>query len=229
MPWAESPALLSLVPPPPSLSLGGGRSFSPSPAPEADAVEAFLPRPHSRELSGPWAAGYALEFHSRFVGNRWARSETGELAYRFKYGGERHLAEELGRRLADFIAAHQHLRPFDAIVPVPPSPGKRAYQPVPALAEALGRRIGVPVMAEVLIKTRATRSQKEMRNLAQKQANVAGAFAVKDVSAMRGKRLLVLDDLVDSGMTMQEVTRVLLRAGAARVAVLALTKTIHAD
>jgi len=200
-----------------------------SPTTTADAVDTFLSRPHSRELSGPWAAGYALEFHSRFVGNRWARSETGELAYRFKYGGERHLAEELGRRLAEFISAHQDLRPFDAIVPVPPSPGKRAYQPVPALAEALGRRIGVPVMAEVLIKTRATRPQKEMRNLAQKQANVAGAFAVKGVSAMRGKRLQVLDDLVDSGMTMQEVTRVLLQAGAARVAVLALTKTIHAN
>jgi predicted amidophosphoribosyltransferase len=97
------------------------------------------------------------------------------------------------------------------------------------LAEPLSDRIGIPALTDVLIKTRATRPQKEMRNMAQKQANVAGAFAVKDVSAMRGKRLLVLDDLVDSGTTMQEVTRVLLQAGAARVAVLALTKTIHAD
>ena len=217
-----------------SIRKSSGRGLPPTqPQPQrerrGDAVEAFLSRPHSRELSGPWAAGYALDFHSRFVGDRWARSETGELAYRFKYGGERRLAEELGRRLADFIVAHQDLRPFDAIVPVPPSPGKRAYQPVPALAEVLGRRIGVPVMAEALIKTRSTRPQKEMRNMAQKQANVAGAFAVKGVSTMRGKRLLVLDDLVDSGTTMQEVTRVLLRAGAARVTVLALTRTIHAN
>ncbi|MBC8448939.1 MAG: RecQ family ATP-dependent DNA helicase [Chloroflexi bacterium] len=200
-----------------------------APTTTADAVDAFLCRPHPRRLSGPWAAGCALDFHSRFVGDRWERSETGELAYRFKYGGERSLAKELACRLADFIAAHPDIGPADGIVPVPPSPGKRTYQPVPALAEALSRQIGVPALADVLIKTRATHPQKEMRNLAQKQANVAGAFAVQDVGAVRGKRLLVLDDLVDSSMTMAEVTRMLLQAGAARVTVLALTKTIHAD
>jgi predicted amidophosphoribosyltransferase len=93
----------------------------------------------------------------------------------------------------------------------------------------LGERLGVTALLDVLLKVRPTRPQKEMRNLAQKRANVAGAFAVRGMESVRGKRLLVLDDLVDSGMTMQEVCRVLLRAGAARVAVLALTKTIHGE
>lgn len=66
-----------------------------------------------------------------------------------------------------------------------------------------------------------------MRTLAQKRANVAGAFAVR--GDVRGKRLLVLDDLYDSGATLEEVTRVLRRAGAARLCVLTLTRTIHAD
>ena len=87
----------------------------------------------------------------------------------------------------------------------------------------------MPALLDVLVKSRDTQPQKEMRNLAQKRANVAGAFAVRTQEAVRGKRVLVLDDLVDSGMTMQEVTRVLNRAGAARVSVLALTKTIHSE
>ena len=196
---------------------------------DADAVEAFLSRPHSRDLKGPWAAGLALDFHSRFSGDRWSRSETGELAYRFKYCGERDLAEELARRLAEGLSAHPDLLPADAILPVPPSPGERAFQPVPVLAVALGRVVGVPVLSDVLVKVRPTRPQKEMTNLAQKRANVRGAFAVRGVEAVRGKRLLVLDDLVDSGVTMTEVLRVLTRAGALRVAVLALTKTIHGE
>jgi predicted amidophosphoribosyltransferase len=70
-----------------------------------------------------------------------------------------------------------------------------------------------------------------MRTLAQKRANVAGAFAVPAESgqAVRGKRLLVLDDLYDSGATLEEATRTLERAGAKTVVVLTLTRTIHAD
>ncbi|MEA3459714.1 MAG: phosphoribosyltransferase family protein, partial [Chloroflexota bacterium] len=92
---------------------------------------------------------------------------------------------------------------------------------------ALSRRLGAPMQAEWLVKTRATRLQKEMRTLAQKRANVAGAFAVR--GPVRGLRLLVLDDLYDSGATLEEVTRVLKRAGAAAMLVLTLTRTIHSD
>jgi predicted amidophosphoribosyltransferase len=66
-----------------------------------------------------------------------------------------------------------------------------------------------------------------MHTLAQKRANVAGAFAVN--GDVRGRRLLVLDDLFDSGTTLEEVSRVLQRAGVAHLLVLTLTRTIHTD
>ena len=150
----------------------------------------------------------------------------GELAYRFKYGGETALAETLADRLQNLIKAHPELARVDAILPVPPS-SPRPADPVRTIAIALGQRIGVPVRAEWLVKTRTTRPQKEMRTLAQKRANVAGAFAVR--GPVRGLRLLVLDDLYDSGATLEEVTRVLKRAGAAAVMVLTLTRTIHSN
>jgi len=78
-----------------------------------------------------------------------------------------------------------------------------------------------------LIKTRRTEPQKEIHTLAQKRANVAGAFAVRE--DMRGKRLLIMDDLYDSGATLEEASRVLRKAGAARLCVLTLTRTIHSD
>ena len=74
---------------------------------------------------------------------------------------------------------------------------------------------------------RPTQPQKEMHTPPQKRANVAGAFAVRQ--NVRGTRVLVVDDLYDSGATLEEITRVLRAAGAASVCVLTLTKTIHSD
>jgi ATP-dependent DNA helicase RecQ len=79
----------------------------------------------------------------------------------------------------------------------------------------------------VLIKTRVTRPQKEMTSLAQKRANVAGAFALK--GDVRGQRLILIDDLYDSGATLEEVAKVLTRGGVGSIVVLTLTKTIHRD
>lgn len=192
---------------------------------QEDAVAAFLARPHPRPLAGPWQAGWALGFHSRYSGEDWERSPAGALTYRLKYQGDRAALGPLVEQALALCAAQPEMGEVDALVPVPPSE-TRAFDPVQALAEALGARLGRPV-CPALVKTRRTAPQKEMRTLAQKRANVAGAFAVRD--RVRGKALLVLDDLCDSGATLAEVTRVLQQAGAARVCVLTLTRTIHVD
>jgi ATP-dependent DNA helicase RecQ len=204
-------------------------------APSADEGESetdiadFLSRSHPRELRGPWAAGWALDFHSRFSGADWSRSQAGELAYRYKYGGQQALVETLADQLAALIADHPELSQMDAIVPVPPS-SPREFDPVSALCDALARRMNRPAQ-RTLVKTRVTAPQKEMRTLAQKRANVAGAFAVAAEFSrdLRGKQLLVLDDLYDSGATLEEVTRTLQRAGVTTIMALTLTRTIHAD
>jgi ATP-dependent DNA helicase RecQ len=194
-----------------------------------DDIAAFLSRPHPRPLSGPWQAGWALGFHSRFAGADWSRSEVGDLAYRLKYQSDRTALSPLVEQALALCAEHPELADVEAIVPVPPST-PRPFDPVSVLAEELGRRLPRPVRP-VLVKTRRTAPQKEMRTLAQKRANVAGAFAVPGAlqSEIRGQRLLVLDDLYDSGATLEEVCRVLRQAGAARLCVLTLTRTIHAD
>jgi len=66
-----------------------------------------------------------------------------------------------------------------------------------------------------------------MKTLAQKRANVAGAFSLR--GEVKGRKVLLVDDLFDSGATLDEITRLLLKHGAARVNVLALTRTIHSD
>ena len=109
---------------------------------------------------------------------------------------------------------------------MPPST-PRNVDPVNLLAEALGQSLHVPVLRSTLIKTRATKRQKDMTSLAQKLANVAGAFALQ--GEVRGRKVILVDDLYDSGATLNEAARVLERGGAKSIVVLTLTKTIHTD
>jgi len=191
-----------------------------------DLVAEFLSRPHPRPLKGPWLVGWALDFHSRFDGDEQIRSAVGELAFRYKYNGEQHLVHNLAARWVELLAAHPELPKPDAVIPIPPSI-RRDFDPVTLLAQALAEQLAIPALPNALVKTRVTRPQKEMTALAQKQANVAGAFALR--GEVRGKRLILVDDLYDSGATLQEAARVLARGGAASLVVLTLTKTIHAD
>jgi ATP-dependent DNA helicase RecQ len=192
---------------------------------ESDDVADFLSRSHPRPLLGPWHAGWALGFHSSFSGADWNRSPIGELTYRLKYQNDLSVMPQLVNQVIELSTQHSDLIEVDALVPIPPST-KREVNPLFAVVDAVGGKLKLPVR-NILTKTRLTSLQKEMRTEAQKRANVAGAYAVQ--TNVRGQRLLVIDDLYDSGATLEEVTRVLHQAGAARVCVLTLTRTIHTD
>ncbi len=189
------------------------------------AIERFLSHSHPRRLSGPWQAGWALDFHSSFAGMDWNRSTIGALAYSLKYQGDLTVLPALVDHSLELMAAHPEFTNFDAILPVPSST-PRPLEPVDAYAEALSVRLGIPLQ-RILSKTRPTEPQKEMHTLAQKHANVAGAFRL--LGNVSGQRLLVVDDLYDSGATLEEITRLLLRNRAAWVCVLTMTRTIHSD
>ncbi len=190
-----------------------------------DDIESFLSKPHPRPLIGAWQTGWALGFHSRITGGEWARSGVGDLTWRLKYNADESVLPALIRQALDLFQAHPEMMQADVIVPVPATT-ERSLKPVQAFCEALAAKTGIPVQT-FLVKTRPTRPQKEMKTLAQKRANVAGAFAVRGEVA--GKRILVVDDLFDSGATLEEIANLLMRHQAARVAVLTLTRTIHTD
>lgn len=196
---------------------------------ESDKIEhvtTFLSRPHPRQLKGSWLAGWALDFHSRFVGDQQIRGVIGDLVFRYKYGGQRELVNKLAGYWAELLEGHPEIPDLDGVIPVPPSM-QREFDPVSHLAQALAARLGIPADLATLIKTRQTQPQKELKSLTAKQANVAGAFALQGHVA--GQNLLLVDDLYDSGATLNEAARTLNHGRPASIIVLTLTKTIHAD
>jgi len=136
--------------------------------------------------------------------------------FRFKYEGKRMLA----RRMAAAIFRRDEVIDGDCLVCVPLHEGRlreRGYNQAALLALELSRFMGVAAY-DGLVRTRATAKQFDL-NPAQRVANVAGAFAVRDGFCVDGKRVVLVDDVFTTGATVGECERVLMEAGAVGVEV----------
>lgn len=104
----------------------------------------------------------------------------------------------------------------------------RRYNQAALLAQPLAGRAGIAAVPDLLLRRRATPSQGRLSR-AERQRNVAGAFAVNPRRAdlLRGKRLLLIDDVMTTGATVSACARAALRAGAAAVDVLVLARAVR--
>ncbi|MFP4128091.1 MAG: phosphoribosyltransferase family protein [Desulfonatronovibrio sp.] len=147
-----------------------------------------------------------------------------DIILRYKFNADLGLGKALGNFLAEAASLHPH-EEFDCIVPVPLHYKRlrsRGFNQSLELARILGRRIGLPVLAEALIKTKHTPPQSSM-NRKLRLKSLKKVFAVKG-SQLENKKILLVDDIMTTGSTLEECTRSLLRAGAAEVRVLFLAR-----
>ena len=138
--------------------------------------------------------------------------------HRFKFRRARHYARGYGRMLAMKLL-RQHPEGFDVLTWIPISPLrrlKRGYDQVELLAKAVGAELGrEPV--RTLRKIRNNPPQSGITGQAQRKANVLGVYRAVNPEQFRGKRVLLLDDIITTGATASEAARVLLTAGAEEV------------
>lgn len=137
---------------------------------------------------------------------------------RYKFHNRRNYAAGYGRLLAMKLMKEERLD-FDVLTWVPISSKrlrKRGYDQVALLAEKLGMELEVTPVS-TLKKIRHNRKQSHITGIAQRRANVLGAYAVVDPALIAGKRVLLLDDILTTGATAGECARVLLTAGASQV------------
>jgi len=114
----------------------------------------------------------------------------------------------------------------DLLLPVPLHPRRlkaRGFNQALLLAQVFKDK---PLGREVLIRERHTVPQVGL-NPKERRDNVRGAFAVPQTAAVKGKKILLIDDLYTTGATARECARVLSRAGAARVEVLTVARVKH--
>jgi len=152
------------------------------------------------------------------------------LVHSLKYGDRLDLAPMMGRWVAH--AGRELLAEADALVPVPLHWRRlwvRRFNQSAMLAAAVSAETGVAVIDGALKRVKATVQQVGLSR-AERAANVQGAFRVpsEGKAAVAGKRLILVDDVLTSGATVEGCARSLLRAGAANVDVLVFARVAEA-
>jgi ComF family protein len=152
------------------------------------------------------------------------------LVHKLKYGDRLDLAPTLGRWMVQ--AGGALLAEADALVPVPLHWRRlwwRRFNQSAALAEVVGACSGVPVAHAALTRTKATRQQVGL-TASERALNVQGAFRVgaQARAEVAGRRLVLIDDVLTSGATIDACARALLRTGAAAVDVLVFARVVDA-
>jgi predicted amidophosphoribosyltransferase len=166
-----------------------------------------------------YVLGNDSQSHPRFDT---VRSAIGELVYRLKYKQDPAAVEPIVDAAVEFLG--RWIPRVEAIVTVPPSNIARRNQPVEELAKRLSQRTGLPVCDACIRKFKTTGQMKDFEEWRRAEV-LADAYAV-DAEKIAKRRLLLFDDLFDSGATAHAVTKALLNpGGASAVYLLTLTQT----
>ena len=158
-----------------------------------------------------------------------ARFEDGParaLVHRLKYSDRVELARPMARWMAR--AGADILAEADLVAPVPLHPlrlWRRRFNQAAMLTREVSRVTGRPCHLEALVRVKATPSQVGLSR-AQRAENVQGAFRAAARAQVRGRNVVLIDDVLTSGATVNAAARVLLRAGAARVDVLVFARVV---
>src|ERR1700677_2960390 len=150
------------------------------------------------------------------------------LVHALKYQDRTDLAPAMGRWMAR--AGRELLDDADALIPVPlhgRGGGTRRYNQSGALARSIERQSGVRVVSEALRRVRPTQQQVGLSR-SQRASNVQGAFkvAADRGNDIAGRRVILIDDVLTSGATVDACARALLRAKAASVDVLVFARVV---
>jgi ComF family protein len=179
----------------------------------------------SRERA--WICGRCLTDPPPFTRARYAVEYAGSLREgigHFKYSGKLYLTRALSALLIEAFHRHFHRTEFDVILPVPIHRNrlvKRGFNQAVILADRLSDATGIPVHRTALQKIKDTRPQVGLPR-AERATNLRGSFGVAHGRIVRGKNILMVDDVVTTGSTIGEAARTLLAEGASKVDALVL-------
>ncbi|GAA4423746.1 ComF family protein [Pontibacter saemangeumensis] len=146
------------------------------------------------------------------------------LLHKLKYKGASELGEHLGQRYGSLLSDYQYPGQFDLVVPVPLHRHKlrrRGYNQAESFARGLAGAMQLPHIGDVLYRAIDTSTQTSKSRFDRWQ-NVEQVFQVPRPETVQGKRVLLVDDVMTTGATLEACAVALLAAGAAEVSVVTI-------
>ncbi len=147
-----------------------------------------------------------------------------QLMHELKYRGNKDLGIYLGRIMGSQLAATHRFRYVDALIPLPlfaAKEKKRGFNQAELLCRGMGEVMNVGVLKNVVSRISHTETQTK-KNRTERWQNMKGRFRVNDQEALRGKHVLLVDDVVTTGATLEACGKVILEAENCRVSIATL-------
>jgi ComF family protein len=172
------------------------------------SFEHYENNPVERKFSGrlPLRAASAQYYFTR-------ESLMQQLVHQFKYKGNQDLGFQLGRWMGASLKESERF-PVDALVPLPLFPSrerKRGYNQATVLCEGIAEELKVPVLNHSIARPQHTDTQ-TYKGRIDRWKNIEGKFVLSDPESITGKHLLLVDDVITTGATLESCGAELLKA-----------------
>lgn len=146
------------------------------------------------------------------------------LMHQLKYRGNKELGIYLGRLMGYALASANRFRYVDALVPLPLFPAKervRGYNQAAVLCEGIASVLQKPVLTNAVIRTTPTESQTK-KNRVDRWQNMEGRFELQNPAAVEHKHVLLVDDVVTTGATLEACGAILLEGSRVQLSLATL-------
>jgi ComF family protein len=170
-----------------------------------------------------------LPWYEEFSQSAFAYLEPiSQLINIYKFNGAEHLTDDFADALEHSFRKKHNVTSVDLVVPVPLHPrrlAQRGYNQSGLLASAFAKRINRRYDEKSLVRIRDTDHQSRLSG-DERRENIKGAFQVIDESKIRGRLIVLIDDVMTTGATLEECSGVLLESGAYKVIPFVLAKAL---
>ncbi|MGE5435684.1 MAG: ComF family protein [Syntrophothermus sp.] len=171
--------------------------------------EEFNRKYYNRKIISGIDALYVFEREKEF------QNIIHHLKYRSRFKIGIYLGEQIAEAKIDFIINNK----IDLIIPVPLhriKKAERGFNQSDYIVKGLSSKIKIPAEYKAVSRIKNTASQTKM-NLSERQINIKNAFKIKNENAVKGKTIILVDDLMTTGSTLSECAKILLDAGAKKI------------
>ncbi|MEI2740587.1 MAG: ComF family protein [Chitinophagaceae bacterium] len=141
------------------------------------------------------------------------------LMHQFKYKGDKEVGLQFGRLMGEQLVRSAHFSTVDALVPLPLFPAKekrRGYNQATVLCEGMAESMNIPVLDKIITRPQHTETQTKKGRI-ERWKNMEGKFVLTNPDAIRNKHVLLVDDVVTTGATLEACGNELLQAEGTRL------------